>query len=77
MRKTYFDFMYKDKTREEIMEQFYYEHMQYENLYEEVSRALDYMNDHFYYKDGLLITIPVESDFDRLKHILQNALDGE
>lgn len=77
MRKAFFDFMYKDKTREEIMEQFYYEHMQYEKLYEEVSRAIDYMNDRFYYKDDLLITIPVESDFNGLKHILQNALDGE
>ena len=48
-------------------------------LEEVIKEALEYMDKHFNYKDGLLISIPTENEFEMLKRILQNRFeeDGE
>lgn len=45
MIKEWFDFLYKDKTRDEIMEQFYYENTQLNIAEEKIHKAIEYLEE--------------------------------
>ena len=46
-------------------------------LEECIKEALVYMDKHFNYKNGILISIPTEDEFDTLKRILQNRFEKD
>lgn len=45
MIKEWFDYLYKDKTRDEIMEQFYYENTRLNEVEERVYKAIKYLEE--------------------------------
>ena len=45
MMKEWFDYLYKDKTRDEIMEQFYYENTELNKIEERVYKAIKFIKE--------------------------------